>query len=228
MRRYLTTLAVAFLFTAASTAETPTLWTGGAVSLFLPSNTFNKSAVGFNDVANTGFGIKGTFDWNFQPTLSLGAEIGFLRSSIDQQFWQVDNRGTVEGSYIIIPLMINTKILLQTGDIKPYFGIAFGASYLSNYLNFVSYNEAIKPSFSYTNNNFRPTAAPEVGIQFKLAKSTILNLALRYCFISNLEPTYVVSYDENGYAIENQSYTENAHGKENYFELGIGLLFGNN
>lgn len=214
------------LFSGVSSyAGEPIYWIGGGVSLFLPSNTLNSNnSIGFNDVSTPGFGIKGTFDWKFQPTLSLGAEVGFLRSSIDQQFWNVDKYGSIEGSYLTVPILVNTKILFSTSDIRPYFGVLFGANLLHNSLNFTSNydNIGVIPNYQYTTTNFRASISPELGVQFKLSKKSLLYISSRYTYIANLEPTVVYHTDENN---ETFTYTRNAHGRQNFFEFTLGLQF---
>lgn len=211
---------------SSSAINRSSLWIGGGVSLYLPSNTLNSNNyIGFNDVANSGFGLKANFDWQFQPTLILGGEIGFLRSSIDQNYWNMDKYGSIDGSFLTVPFLLNAKILLDRGDIRPYVAMLFGGNIIHNTLDFVtSHPDNVEyPSYSYSTTNFKPSVAPEIGVDIMLSKKALITISGRYTYIANLESTVIPVLDQNGYAIS--SNVANAHGHQNYFEITVGLRF---
>lgn len=207
-----------------------TLWCGGSISLFMPTNLLKgENTLGFNDVSSMGIGIKGNFDWYFQPNLVIGGEIGYSHSKIDQEFWDMNKYGEAKGGYTTIPMMINSQIIFDhKGDVRPFVGVAFGGDLLLNDFDFQSSynNNAEYPDFTYTTSNFKPAVAAEVGVQFMLSSNSLLSLSGRFNYISDLESTTTIIYDQDGYEIG--SYVQNPHGRQNFFELMVGLRFGVN
>lgn len=214
--------------TASAKKKGVTLWSGGSISLFMPTNLMNgENTLGFNDVSNMGFGVKGNFDWYFQPNLVIGAEVGYSHSTIDQEYWDMNKYGVVKGGYTTIPLMLNSQIIFDhKGDVRPFVGVAFGGDLLINVFDFQSSyeNNAEYPDYTYSTSNFKPAVAAEVGVQIKLSQSSLLAVSGRFNYISDLEPTTTIVYDQYGYPIG--SYVQNPHGRQNFFELIVGLKFG--
>ena len=73
MIRYFTLFLLLFPSISSSAVKQSPLWIGGDLVLYLPSNTLNDgNSIGFNDVSNPGFGLKGTLDWAFSEGTPSG------------------------------------------------------------------------------------------------------------------------------------------------------------
>ena len=140
-------------------------------------------------------------------------------------YWGVDKYGSIEGKYLNFPFLINAKYRVAKGDVKPFFAVLFGGNLLVNSLDYnSSYNDPQYSSYSYETTDFKPSVAFGTGIDVMLSKKSILSLAVRYTYIADLEPTIIPINDEYGYEVA--AYVENVHGRQNYFEVTVGLKFG--
>lgn len=190
---------------------------GGRIGYTIPNNWGKATTIGFKDVSAKGaqFALFGR--WFYAKRLTLGWDFAYQIQNGNKAFWDVDNYGEVTASYQTIQLLAEGNYFFSHDEFRPYIGVAFGAFWLRNNLDFSSYN-INNNSVMYTADNVMPGVAPQLGIAFELSEKTMLDIHARLILIPNLEEEYV--QDE-----EIGLITLNPHGAQNHLSLSIGLLF---
>jgi len=191
---------------------------GGKIAYSMPTNIGRSSdELGFNDVAKGGVHFAFVGKWFYNERLTLGYDFGYQFQKGDEGFWDVDNRGDVSASYQTVRLLIDGCYYFSHDEVRPYVGLAFGAYYLNNNMDFTA-NSITNTSVAYRAKEWKPGIAPQFGVLFELSKKTMLDCKLQMDLIAHLEPT--VSHDPNYGMV-----TQNPHGNQNQFNLSVALLF---
>ncbi|MBS2098360.1 hypothetical protein [Carboxylicivirga linearis] len=196
------------------------VYMGGRVAMTLPTNIGKDSELpmGFKDMSTTGIEAAYFGRWFYMKRLSLGWDLAYQFQSIDEDFWNVENRGEVTGNYQTIQLLVEGNYYFSSDEIRPYLGITTGAFALFNQRTYSSSNEAANASNTYKYQKVMPGLAPQAGILFEIGSNTFLDIHARLVLMPNLDEEYV--YDENIGEI-----STNPHGAQNHLSLSIGLLF---
>lgn len=196
-------------------AQKKEFWWGGGAAYQVPTNTLGDKDFGFATVAKGGLGLYGSGTYFYNPQLSLAADFGFSFFPKDNTFWDVSNYGDVDMKYNMLSLSAQGNFYFSDGEVRPYIGAVFGFYYLMNSLNFTSSNEISNQSKSYKSKEFHPGAGLEIGTLISVAKKEKLLISLRYTYIPNIEPEYLI--DDN--------ITINPHGKQNHWGLAVKYFF---
>nr|WP_319400845.1 outer membrane beta-barrel protein [uncultured Carboxylicivirga sp.] len=213
-------LLLGFLFTLSVQAQKKEIFMGGRIALTLPTNMGKSKDLqsGFKDMSTTGFQVGYFGRWFYMENLSLGWDIAYQYQSTNDDYWNVSNRGEVNGGYHTIQLLAEGNFYFSRDEVRPYAGMAFGAFALFNNRTYQSNNELAAASNTYNYQKIMPGLAPQVGLLFELSRKTMLDIHARFVMMPNLEPEYV--YDENLGEV-----STNPHGAQNHLSLSVGLLF---
>lgn len=216
---------IIFLVNLSSLPAQKNVYLGGSAGYSTPLNLGrDKDQIGFHDVAKAGPAVAMNALWFYNERLSLGAEAGYQYNG-GSNFWNVANYGEVSSAYHAFNLLLKGNFYFSDEPFRPYCGIAFGAYYLLNKLDFDSSQAgtANDQSVSYTYKQWKPGYAPEAGFLVELSKHALLDVKARLVMIPNLKEEVVDITDDAGYVID--KITTNPHGNQNHLLLSVGLLF---
>lgn len=201
-------------------------WVGGGLGVAFPSNIGNESnTLGFAKVAVPGFRAELDGRWFYAPRLCLASTMSWASLGQKDEFWEVRNYGSVTNHYSMLSMMLKGQIFFSDDVFRPYAGIGFGVSYLSNKLDFNSSTSGSlgDNSISYVNNQFKPAFAPEIGFLVEASKNTFFYSSVSFHIIPDMSPEDVIITDEYGY--NKAVVVQNPHGNQNHISLTVGLLF---
>ena len=126
------------------------LYFGGGLSVLQPTNNFGQDDYGFKTVAQTGGGVNASAIWFLNPQISLGAELGYAFVPRKKSYWSLlDKRGDYKVNYQMANLVALGSFYFNGDDVKPYLGVAFGAYYLRNLVDFDDKNTTSSVSYTY-------------------------------------------------------------------------------
>lgn len=197
---------------------------GGKIGAAVPLNLFNKdNAIGFHNVAKKGVLLGFTGKWFYGKRLSLGAEGTYQYNPPNMEFWSVERYGEVDVKYQSASILLNGNYYFSHKELRPYCGIAFGAYYLFNQLQFSSAYTGTDAdqSINYKTQLWKPGFAPEAGILFELSKKSYLELSARMVFIPNIEEDYETQIIDGWPVVINK----NPHGNQHHLQFSVALFF---
>lgn len=201
------------------------VWLGGGIGVVLPSNIGSTDLLGYNDVASTGFMAQMNTRWFYNRRLTIGGELIYAYTPQDDDYWKVLNYGEVTNHYSMALAMAQGHYYFSHDEFRPYLGMGFGISYLSNQLVFNSNYTGTTgdASVSYYIKDWKPVFAPEAGFLLEVSKTAFLYINARFQVIPNMKPTYIEVVEDYGYPID--VITQNPHGHQNHFSISVGILF---
>jgi len=192
---------------------------GGKIGYAIPTNLGRSSdELGFKDVANGGMQLACVGKWFYNKRLTLGYDFGYQYQGGDEDFWDVSNRGEVSVSYQTIRLLLDGCYYFSHDELRPYVGLAFGAYYMLNSMDFDS-STMTNTSVAYRVKEWKPGIAPQFGVMFEVSKKTMLDCKLQMDLIAHMESKYVNDPD---YGL----ITQNPHGNQNQISVSVALFFG--
>ena len=138
--------------------------------------TYNKLLGDAGDGAPAGFGGGVDFKYFVSKKFALGANLGYISHSQEEEFFGIKTKVTTT----ILPITVNAQYFFTEEGFRPYAGMGLGLYGLGGSLEVAGASEDFE-----TQNEFG--LAPHVGAQYFFNESVGLDLNLKYHYIMTEE-----------------------------------------